>query len=142
MLWLHPLNSAGRECGQCRCLEFESQHELDLPRESRADVIGKEVVVVVVEAIYGRDLPEASAARRGTHKRSRLRAIEVESQIAGIGKLSVVEDVECLHRELHPEPLGKFGFFQKLEVNLPDVRGSNQSVRLVAVAREYSRILV
>src|SRR5580693_8941011 len=88
-------------------LKLEAQHELDLPRQTRAGVRRGHVVVVIVEVHRRRD--EAEARVRGEESRSCGGWVIAEVQLVRVAKLGVVENVECLNAKFDRESLVYLG---------------------------------
>src|SRR5579859_4468829 len=80
-------------------LKPDANHELKLTRQTGPGIRRRFVVVVVVEIPGRSDDPESSGS---IQKRSRVTwgGIVDEIETARIAELNVIEDIECLHREL------------------------------------------
>lgn len=122
--------------------EFEPDHQLKLPGQSGSDIVGEERIIVVVVAVDGINRPKIPASRRRARKWSRLGAIEVEGQIRWISKLRVVEDIEYLDAKFEAESLRKRRLFCQRKIDLPHMRGANETVRFVAITSQDSAVRV
>src|SRR5579862_1906410 len=120
-------------------LELESQHELNLARQSGTGVRRCRVVIIVVEVHGGVDQAEASRRRqdplvgyRISRVIGRLRIVESYVVWIRIAILGVIEDVEYLSANLHRQAFCQPGFLGQRQVNLPNIQRPNQSVRSIA----------
>src|ERR1700731_2493279 len=89
-------------------LERKAKHKLKLSRQAGACVRGGGIVIVVVEVHRRTDETEITGSGQVCGIGS---GSVAQCELSGITKLNMVENIECLHRQLHRDTLGEFGLF-------------------------------
>ena len=111
---------AGNEFHRYR-LEPELQSELQLPRRTR---------------ISRREASAGDGGERGRHRPCRRRNGDdgraVPRDGAGLAKVRVIEEIECVQPELQVHSLRELGVFDKREVDISEARAVNGVAAQVA----------
>src|SRR5208283_4613768 len=116
---------------------LEAYKQLELPGKSRAGVVGKELVAVVVLVHRRVDDSEVRmrsypASQRVAGRARRIATI-VEAQTVGIGQLHMIENAKDLGAENSAEAFMELHLFLQREVKLRDIRRANDAVAGVAI---------
>lgn len=121
-------------------LKLEAHEQLELPGKSRASIVCKEFVAVVV-LVHRR--VDDSKVRMGSYPtcqgvaaRACGIATIVKAKTVGIGQLHAVKDVENLGAEYSAEAFTDVHLFLEREVKLRDIGGANDAVTGVAISQQ------
>src|SRR5579863_3891057 len=114
-------------------LEFDANHELNLPRQARTRIWRGRVVVVVIEIVCRGDDTEISGDGQVC---ATDRGVVRQGKGARVAELNMVQDVEYLRPKLHGNTFGEFGCFHQRQIDLPAIQSADEAVRRISKTSE------